>query len=167
MKEKYKIKKKPNSLCRIIEDGKGCDGDAKNRGLCLLHHNRFFASGDLESYGAKGKYKPFDVKDFKLNKKPKDGACCLIDSGVNCSRRAGKNGACNFHTLKLRRHGALEKFNLVPKKTIFTINKKAAKGFCKVKENGKGCQRVINAKGVCSRHYQRSKIDNALAKLLK
>ena len=50
----FTVKKRiPKGVCRISENGKGCQGDSKSRGMCSKHYLRILRAGLLKKFGKK------------------------------------------------------------------------------------------------------------------
>ncbi|MGO3297050.1 MAG: HNH endonuclease [Marinobacter sp.] len=152
--EKHKPKSKPklNFECSVP----GCDKVAQARSLCPMHYARLRKHGDV------GQAKPIERVRFKAGCRVdgcegdaiirKSGLCgrhyreslkterpeCHVE-GCNKKAQIMKHVLCSMHYSRLKRHGDVGPAGPV------------RGGTC----SADGCDRGLEARGLCSAHYQR------------
>ena len=164
----YRVKKTvKKSLCRIIEDGKGCSRETHCRGLCSKHHTYFLRWGLIDQYGAPKKFVYVEQSSYKVNKKAPKDQCRLIENGDICTRKVHGRGLCARHWLTLDRHGLHDKYGTSSRKDPrkFRIKKNIQQGVCHIIENKDGCTKPAVSRGLCSKHYLRFTRDGQLDNL--
>ena len=175
---KYEIYKPTSEgICRILEDGKACDREVLNRGLCMLHRARFKRMGDdvLDKYGLSKHVLPQNIK-YEIYKPTSKGICRILEDGEACDRKVLTRGICSLHYSRFERTGidAIDKYGLPRKRAQkpfafqdYKIYEPDVKGLCRIIEKEKKCDSKCVSRGLCTKHYSRFKYRGLLKKYVK
>lgn len=141
-------------ICRVQENGIGCERRASSNGLCRRHNGRSRRYASLARLAL-----PATI--FTVIEQPAPGTCRVGENGMPCSRPATYRGVCHYHGRALRAsptyqpmlHGT---FYLPIHEVVYTLKTpiELQDDLCRVSVDGTPCLAVPQVRGLCKIHHR-------------